>query len=143
MTEFPNGLRTGSNGRFPIRACLAFLVLLLAVPPASAKAGRGEITEDSLQTLVAQQPENPSHWIQLGTLAVKGGQVDLAKGYFDEAIKLSGRDGSTILQVGSIWLTHGWVKASLTYLMPNLAHLDSAKLDKLQGGLEMEKMLSV
>ncbi|HLP42300.1 MAG TPA: hypothetical protein VK465_12390 [Fibrobacteria bacterium] len=143
MAEIPNALRTGPNGRLPIRACLAVVVLLLAVPPASAKSRRGEITEDSLQTLVAQEPENPSHWIQLGTLAVKGGLVDLAKGYFDEAIKLSSRDGSIILQVGNIWLTHGWVKASLTYLMPNLAHLDSAKLDKLQGGLEMEKMFSV
>lgn len=99
--------------------------------------------EDALQSLVAQEPENPVHWLQLGVLASRNGQIDLAKGYFDEAIKLSGRTGKVILQVGGIWLTQGRVKQSLPYLMPNLAHLDSTQLDFLQAGLEKEKMASV
>lgn len=123
----------------PLAAIL--ISLLLALPAWSAK--RGEVSEDSLQTLVAQDPENPNHWMQLGVLASRAGQIDLAKGYFDEAIKVSGRSGKAILQVGGIWLTQGRVKNSLPYLMPNLAHLDSTQLDMLQGALEKEKMPSV
>lgn len=116
---------------------------LVAGPVAAAKRGGGEIGEDSLQTLVAQQPENPNHWMSLGILAARNGQIDLAKGYFDEAIKLSGRSGKVILQVGGVLLTQGRVKASLPYLMPNLMHLDSSQLDLLQAGLEREKLPSV
>jgi Tfp pilus assembly protein PilF len=116
---------------------------LLAIPPACAARWNAELSEDSLQSLVAQEPENPQHWMQLGVLASRNSQIDLAKGYFDEAIKLSGRSGKAILQVGGIWLTQGRVKISLPYLMPNLAHLDSSQLDLLQAGLEKEKMPSV
>jgi tetratricopeptide (TPR) repeat protein len=131
-------------------AMLPFLGLALVLvfasegwsKPKSKKRGT-DLGEDSLQSLVALEPENPSHWLQLGTLAAKNGQTDLATGYFDEAIKLSGRDGQTILHVGGVWLTGGKVKASLPYLMPNLIHLDSAQLHLLQAGLEKEKMPSV
>jgi tetratricopeptide (TPR) repeat protein len=130
--------------RLPIAGLALALVFLGEAwsKPKSKKRG-SDLVEDSLQTLVALEPENPSHWLQLGELAVKNGQTDLATGYFDEAIKLSGRDGQTILQVGGVWLTHGKVKASLPYLMPNLIHLDSAQLHLLQAGLEKEKMPSV
>lgn len=107
------------------------------------RRGSADLDEDALQSLVSQDPENPVHWMQLGVLASRNGQIDLAKGYFDEAIKLSGRTGKVILQVGGIWLTQGRVKESLPYLMPNLAHLDSAQLDFLQAGLEKEGMASV
>ncbi len=101
-----------------------------------------ELSEDSLQALVSREPDNPVYWMKLGTLAAKNGQVDLAKGYFDEAIKLSGNQGKTILEVGDVWLSQGRIKTSLPYLMPNLAHLDPARLDQLQNGLEKEKLYS-
>jgi tetratricopeptide (TPR) repeat protein len=121
---------------------LWLLVVAFACGSAHArkKAPKRELSEDSLQTLVTQQPENSENWLELGTLAAKKNQVDLAKGYFDEGIKLSGRSGAVILQVGGIWLSLGKVKLSLPYLMPNLALLDSSQLDRLQGELEKEKM---
>lgn len=136
-----------SRSRFRRVAALFATLLLLsglfAPETLAAKRAPGDVNEDSLQSLVTQEPENPQHWMRLGVLASRNGQIDLAKGYFDEAIKLSGRTGTAILQVGGIWLTQGRVKASLPYLMPNLAHLDSTQLDMLQIGLEKEKMASV
>jgi tetratricopeptide (TPR) repeat protein len=124
------------------RLPLWLLVVALGCGAAHArkKAPKNELSEDSLQTLVTQQPEVADNWLELGTLAAKKNQVDLAKGYFDEGIKLSGRSGQVILQVGGIWLSLGKVKISLPYLMPNLALLDSSQLDRLQGELEKEKM---
>lgn len=101
-----------------------------------------ELSEDSLQALVTREPDNPANWMKLGTLAARGNQIDLAKGYFDEAIKLSGNQGKTILEVGDIWLNQGRVKASLPYLMPNLTHLDPARLDELQNSLDKERLYS-
>jgi predicted Zn-dependent protease len=101
-----------------------------------------DLSEDSLQAMVSREPDNPVHWMRLGTLAARNAQVDLAKGYFDEAIKLSGNQGKTILEVGDVWLSQGRIKTSLPYLMPNLSHLDPARLDQLQSGLEKEKLYS-
>jgi tetratricopeptide (TPR) repeat protein len=101
-----------------------------------------ELSEDSLQALVSREPDNPANWMKLGTLAARNSQIDLAKGYFDEAIKLSGNQGKTILEVGDLWLSQGRIKTSLPYLMPNLGHLDPARLDQLQNGLEKEKLYS-
>lgn len=121
----------------------AILCLLVSAISFSASRNRDrELTEDSLQVLVSREPENPAHWMKLGSLAAGNGQVDLAKGYFDEAIKLSGNQGKTILEVGDLWLSHGRIKTSLQYLMPNLAHLDPGRLDQLQNGLEKERLLS-
>jgi hypothetical protein len=124
------------------KAGLGLMIALLACGTAHArkKAPRRELSEDSLQTLVTQQPDVPENWLELGTLAAKKNQIDLAKGYFDEGIKLSGRSGQIILQVGGIWLSLGKVKTSLPYLMPNLAMLDSTQLERLQSELEKEKM---
>jgi tetratricopeptide (TPR) repeat protein len=119
----------------------AVLCGLLLAGAAEARRDR-ELSEDSLQALVAREPENPAHWMKLGTLAARNSQIDLAKGYFDEAIKLSGNQGKTILEVGDVWLSQGRVKASLPYLMPNLGHLDPARLDQLQNGLEKERLYS-
>jgi hypothetical protein len=107
-----------------------------------AKGRDREYTEDSLQAMVSREPENSTLWIRLGALAVKSNQVDLAKGYFDEAIKLSENPSKTILEIGGIWLSQGKVKNSLSYLMPNLAHMDAAVLDQLQFELEKEKLYS-
>lgn len=122
-------------------AWLAALCAWMAAAPAEARRER-ELSEDSLQALVSREPENPSNWIKLGSLAARANQIDLAKGYFDEAIKLSGNQGKTILEIGDLWLSLGRVKESLSYLMPNLAHLDPARLDQLQNGLEKERMYS-
>ena len=114
---------------------------LLFVGAASARKDR-ELSEDSLQAMVSREPENPIHWMKLGSLAARNNNIDLAKGYFDEAIKLSGNQGKTILEVGDVWLSQGRIRTSLPYLMPNLGHLDPARLDQLQNGLEKEKLLS-
>lgn len=126
----------------PIRriSIWVFLAAFACVPAHARKKQPKELSEDSLQTLVTQQPDNAENWLELGSLAARKNQVDLAKGYFDEAIKLSGRSGQVILQVGGIWLAQGKVKTSLPYLMPNLALLDSSQLDRLQSELEKEKM---
>ncbi|MDB5049555.1 MAG: hypothetical protein JWO30_2626 [Fibrobacteres bacterium] len=108
----------------------------------SSRNKNPELSEDSLQAMVSREPDNPIHWMKLGTLAAKNAQVDLAKGYFDEAIKLSGNQGKTILEVGDVWLSQGRIKTSLPYMMPNLAHLDPARLDQLQNGLEKERLYS-
>lgn len=118
-------------------SCLA----LTLCHPAFA-AGRRDTLEDSLQNRVAEEPDNPDHWMALGALAARNAQSDLAKGYFDEAIKLSGRSGKTILEVGKIWLSLGRVRSSLAYLMPNLGHLEPEQLDQLQAALEREKQYS-
>lgn len=107
-----------------------------------SKPREREVSEDSLQAMVSRDPENPIHWMKLGSLAARNNQVDLAKGYFDEAIKLSGNQGKTILEVGDLWLSQGRIKISLPYMMPNLSHLDPARLDQLQNGLEKEKLYS-
>lgn len=133
-----NPLRCRAPGHALLRAALC---ALLWVGAAQARHER-ELSEDSLQALVAREPDNPVHWMRLGTLAARNNQVDLAKGYFDEAIKLSGNQGKTILEVGDVWLSQGRVKASLPYLMPNLAHLDPARLDQLQNGLDKERLYS-
>lgn len=146
MTEFKPAPEPGHCKPIPCWLHILPFFLLFAAfasPAWSASRRAADMSEDSLQTLVAQEPENPLHWMQLGLLASRNNQVDLAKGYFDEAIKLSGRSGKAILQVGGIWLTQGRVKVSLPYLMPNLAHLDSSQLDILQSGLEKEKLYSV
>lgn len=108
----------------------------------ASRSRNAELSEDSLQALVSREPDNPVYWMKLGMLAAGHSQVDLAKGYFDEAIKLSGNQGKTILEVGDWWLSQGRIKTSLPYLMPNLAHLDPARLDQLQNGLEKERMTS-
>jgi tetratricopeptide (TPR) repeat protein len=120
----------------------AILLGCLLCVSAFARSRNAELSEDSLQALVSREPDNPVHWMKLGNLAAKNSQVDLAKGYFDEAIKLSTNQGKTILEVGDVWLNLGRIKTSLQYLMPNLAHLDPARLDQLQNGLEKEKMYS-
>ena len=119
-----------------------FLACLLCGTAFCSRNKNPELSEDSLQAMVSREPDNPVHWMKLGTLASKNGQVDLAKGYFDEAIKLSGNQGKTILEVGDVWLSQGRIKTSLPYMMPNLAHLDPARLDQLQNGLEKERMYS-
>jgi len=121
-----------------IRSALCGLLLAGAAHARHEK----ELSEDSLQALVTREPDNPVHWMKLGALAARGNQIDLAKGYFDEAIKLSGNQGKTILEVGDVWLSQGRVKASLPYLMPNLGHLDPARLDQLQNGLDKERLYS-
>lgn len=144
MTRSPcfSGLRRFA--RLPLLGlALALVFSGEAWSKTKSKKRGSELGEDSLQSLVALEPENPSHWLQLGALAARNGQTDLALGYFDEAIKLSGRDGQTILHVGGIWLSLGQVKASLPYLMPNLIHLDSSQLHLMQAGLEKERMPSV
>ena len=133
-------LRCGVPGALSGRAALMFLLFFCAAFPATV-IGR-EPGEDSLQAMVARDPDNPMHWMKLGVLAAANGQIDLAKGYFDEAIILSGNQGKTILEVGDVWLSQGRIKASMQYLMPNLAHLDPARLDQLQNGLEKEKLFS-
>lgn len=119
-----------------VRSALCGLLLAGAAHARHEK----ELSEDSLQALVTREPDNPANWMKLGTLAARGNQIDLAKGYFDEAIKLSGNQGKTILEVGDVWLSQGRVKASLPYLMPNLSHLDPARLDQLQNGLDKERL---
>lgn len=126
----------------PMRAFLrAALAVLLWAGTTHARHEK-ELSEDSLQALVTREPDNPVNWMKLGTLAARNNQIDLAKGYFDEAIKLSGNQGKTILEVGDLWLSQGRVKASLPYLMPNLSHLDPARLDQLQSGLDKERLYS-
>src|SRR4051812_8726694 len=123
MASIPLADRPRRSACALLRAALCALLLA-----GGAEARREkELSEDSLQALVAREPDNPAHWMQLGTLAARNNQVDLAKGYFDEAIKLSGNQGKTILEVGDLWLSQGRVKASLPYLMPNLGHLDPAR----------------
>jgi uncharacterized protein HemY len=107
---------------------------------AFARGKDKEFSEDSLQAMVSREPENAELWFRLGALAAKANQNDLAKGYFDEGIKVSGNSGKSILDVGILWLSLGRVRSSLPYLMPNLAHLDPVHLDQLQFGLEKEKL---
>ncbi len=119
----------------------AYFALGLLLPvPALAVA---KINEDSLQTLLQREPDNPSHWLGLGQVAVQSGQIDLARGYFDEAIRVSGRSGGVILQVGEFWLSLGQVAQSLPYLMPNLAHLEEAGLLRLEAALARANLHSV
>jgi Tfp pilus assembly protein PilF len=141
MTPIPPVPASRRRARATCLMIASFCALLAAIP-ASAKRDRGEMSEDSLQALVSREPENPVHWMKLGNLASRNSQIDLAKGYFDEAIKLSGSQGKTILEVGDVWLSQGRIKTSLPYLMPNLGHLDPARLDQLQNGLEKEKLYS-
>lgn len=122
-----------------IRGLILCLVICSIV---SARSREKDFSEDSLQAMVAREPDNPLIWFRLGALAAKSSQVDLAKGYFDEAIKLSNSSAKSILDVGNLWLSLGKVKTSLTYLMPNLAHLEPENLDILQAGLEREKSFS-
>jgi Tfp pilus assembly protein PilF len=121
---------------------VALLGFLMCGSAFSSRNKNPELSEDSLQAMVSREPENPIHWMKLGNLAAKNNQVDLAKGYYDEAIKLSGNQGKTILEVGDTWLSQGRIKTSLPYMMPNLAHLDPARLDQLQNGLEKEHLYS-
>ena len=120
----------------------ALLGCLMCGAAFCSRGKNAELSEDSLQAMVSREPDNPVHWMKLGTLAARNAQVDLAKGYFDEAIKLSGNQGKTILEVGDVWLSQGRIKTSLPYMMPNLAHLDPARLDQLQNGLEKEHLYS-
>ncbi len=119
-----------------------FWLCLIISAIATARGKDKEFSEDSLQAMVSREPDNAELWFRLGTLAAKGNQIDLAKGYFDEGIKVSGNSGKSILEVGTLWLSLGRVRNSLPYLMPNLAHLDPVHLDQLQFGLEKEKLFS-
>ncbi|MEO6094923.1 MAG: tetratricopeptide repeat protein [Fibrobacteria bacterium] len=141
MTQKPpvSSFRSKRSAFPVIRALLLGLLMCVSV---FSRSRNPELSEDSLQAMVAQEPDNPVHWMKLGSLAANHNQVDLAKGYFDEAIKLSGNQGKTILEVGDLWLSQGRIMTSLPYLMPNLAHLDPARLDQLQNGLEKEGLPS-
>jgi len=99
--------------------------------------------EDSLQSLLAEQPDNSSLWTALGKVAVEQDQYDLARGYFDEAIKLSNKNAETILDIGGYWLAKGLVKYSLVYLMPNLGFLTDSRLTAFEDALEKAKLNSV
>ena len=114
--------------------------MLLGV--AQSRVKEKDLTEDSLQALVSREPENPSHWFGLGALAAKNNQLDLAKGYFDEGIKVSDNTAKAILNVGNTLISLGKTRAALTYLMPNLAHLELENMDQLQAALEKEKLYS-
>jgi tetratricopeptide (TPR) repeat protein len=109
----------------------------------SLQAAIPRVNEDSLQALLQREPENPHHWMGLAQVAVQGGQYELARGYFDEAIRVSGRSGSVILQVGEFWMGLGQVDQSLPYLMPNLLHLEESGLNRLEGALQRQSMFSV
>jgi hypothetical protein len=113
--------------------------------PKSAPAAKdaGDRKEDSLQTLLAEQPENAELWVSLGKVSVEKGQYDLARGYFDEAIKLSNKNAETILDIGGYWLGQGQVKYSLVYLMPNLGFLNDSRLASFEDALEKAKLNSV
>lgn len=129
------------NDSSPCRALMRTLLLCLVIfCAAESRAKEKEYSEDSLQAMVTREPENPIHWFRLGALAAKSNQVDLAKGYFDEGIKLSDNSGKSILDVGNLWLSLGKTRTSLPYLMPNLMHADPSHLDQLQLGLEKEKL---
>ena len=132
------------SGHIFLRAAFmrVWLLCLVVSCIAFGRSRDKDVSEDSLQAMVAREPDNPELWYKLGTLAAKGNQIDLAKGYFDEGIKLAPNTGKYILEVGDLWLTLGRVRTSLPYLMPNLAHMDPTHLDQLQFGLEKEKLYS-
>ena len=114
-------------------------MLLLTIIPTHAAA----LSEDSLQSLVAREPDNPRHWFSLGALALGNNQIDLAKGYFDEAVKANRKDDKIILQIGELWLGVNLTRQCLAYWMPNLKLLNENQLERLQAALERDKMYTV
>ncbi len=104
---------------------------------------RGEGPEDSLQILLQNDPENPNHWLGIGELALKSKQFDLAKGYFDQAIKLSNNAADHIIHAGFLWLQYGKAETSMPYLIPNLLHIKVEQLYLLERTLEERKIFSV
>ncbi len=121
---------------------LALLLCLTVCGFARNRDRDRDISEDSLQAMVTREPDNAGNWFKLGALAARNNQIDLAKGYFDEAIKLSDNSAKAILDVGDFWMTLGKLRVSMAYLMPNLAHMDPSHLDQLQFALEKEKLFS-
>ncbi len=119
---------------------LGIVIMFFGAPVISVA---GALSEDSLQSLVAKEPENPRHWFALGALALSNNQVDLAKGYFDEAVKTKHQDEKIILQIGELWLGVNLTRQCLAYWMPNLKLLNADQLERLQAALERDKMLSV
>ncbi len=117
---------------------LAFLVLLAGLAdsvraidlPATPK-----VSEDSLQSLLSQAPENPLNWFNLGALAAQNKQFDLAESYFAETLDLSEPTSPLIVAVGGVWLAVGETVRALPYLMPNLRLLTPQDLNQLQMGL--------
>ncbi len=86
--------------------------------------------------------ENPEFWIQSGQRAIKAHQEDLAKGYFDQAVKLSKSAPEPIVRIGILWLKAGRLETSLPYLLPNLSWLNTAQLARLGKLLEDKHHLS-
>ncbi len=128
------------GGAFGPRRCGFILVLCLFCATApGAKESRHADLEDSLQRLVQQNPDNPSHWLDLAQFELKTDQDDLAKGYFDEAIRLSKNSADVIVRIGLMWLNAGKVESSLPYLFPNLGRVDSETFAELEKDLEAEK----
>ncbi len=116
---------------------------LAAPPPKSVARDPLERQEDSLQSLLADQPDNAALWVTLGKVSVQRSQYDLARGYFDEAIKLSSKNAETILDIGGYWLTQGLVKYSLVYLMPNLGFLNDGRISTFEDALEKARLNSI
>lgn len=124
--------------------CPFFIQLSLAASPNKAALRDPlERQEDSLQSLLADQPENAALWVTLGKVSVQRNQYDLARGYFDEAIKLSSKNAETILDIGGYWLTQGLVKYSLVYLMPNLGFLNDGRITTFEEALEKARLNSI
>ncbi len=88
--------------------------------------------EDSLQTLLSQDPENPENWFNLGALAAQGNQFDLAESYFSEALRLAKPTSPLIVEVGKTWLLVGEPLRALPCLMPNLRLLTEMDLNGFQ-----------
>jgi hypothetical protein len=129
-------------------AVTLFLVLgarfsVNAAPAKSTVRDPLERQEDSLQTLLAEQPENAALWVSLGKISVQRNQYDLARGYFDEAIKQSNKSADFILDIGGYWLSQGLVRYSLAYLMPNLGFLNDQRITTFEDALEKARLNSV
>lgn len=140
-----------AHSRLPVFLGLAvtcFLVLGAwfspdAAPAKSVSRDPLERQEDSLQTLLAEQPENAALWVSLGKISVQRNQYDLARGYFDEAIKQSNKSADFILDIGGYWLSQGLVRYSLAYLMPNLGFLNDQRITTFEDALEKARLNSV
>jgi hypothetical protein len=147
----PVGFMSFSN-RFPPLAIPLFVSLFwfhllagmaVAATPKHMPKNPLEVQEDSLQSLLSEQPENERLWMSLGMVSVQRNQFDLARGYFDEAIKISKKKADIILEIGGYWLGQGLVRYSLPYLMPNLGFLNDTRISTFEDALEKAKYNSV
>ncbi len=120
-----------------------FLSTTLGAPSRNSTRDPLELQEDSLQNLLADHPDDIGLWTNLGKVSIQHHQFDLARGYFDEAIKLSGNQAKVILDIGEYWLSQAQVRFSLPYLMPNLGFLDETRLSAFEDALEKGKLNSV